>query len=159
MGPARTGVVRTGAGGSGGEVEDQQASGGAETGGDNGGGAGRGAAGHPVGGVEGAADIEAAATHGHVLDPGVGPALEGGDPGAIAEAQLGQALLGDPVDPGEAAAGERVQAVGAAASDSTWASTTGANAVSVAPVVVSKAKMLLRGMAVVGASVLATWVN
>ena len=98
MGPARTGVVRAGAGGSGGEVEDQQASGGAETGGDNGGGAGRGAAGHPVGGVEGAADVEAAATHGHVLDPGVGPALEGGDPGAVAEAQLGQALLGDPVD-------------------------------------------------------------
>ena len=34
---------------------------------------------------------------------------------------------------------------GATASDSTWASSTGANAVSIAPVVASKAKMLLRG--------------
>ena len=48
---------------------------------------------------------------------------------------------------------------GAAASDSTWASSTGANTVSTAPVVASKAKMLLRGMAVVGAPALATWVN
>ena len=48
---------------------------------------------------------------------------------------------------------------GATASDSTWASSTGANAVSIAPVVASKAKMLLRAIAVVGAAALATWVN
>jgi hypothetical protein len=46
------------------------------------------------------------------LTRGVGPALERRDPGAVAEAQLDQALLGDPVDLGEAAAGEHVQAVG-----------------------------------------------
>src|SRR5215213_1735777 len=45
---------------------------------------------------------------------------------------------------------------GATASDSTWASSTGANAVSIAPVVASKAKMLLRAIAVVGAAALAT---
>jgi hypothetical protein len=39
-------------------------------------------------------------------------ALEGRDPGAVAQAQLDQTLLGDPVDLGEAAAGEHVQAVG-----------------------------------------------
>ena len=39
------------------------------------------------------------------------------------------------------------------------ASSTGANAVSIAPVVASKAKMLLRAIAVVGAAALATWVN
>src|SRR5215207_9919759 len=59
---------------------------------------GQGAAGYAVGGLEGAADVEAAAADGHVLDPGVGLALEGGDPGAVAEAQLDQALLGGPVD-------------------------------------------------------------
>src|SRR5215208_3792706 len=73
---------------------------------------GQGGAGHAVDGLEGAADVEAAAAHGHVLDPGVGLALEGGDPGAVAEAELDQALLGDPVDLGEAAAGEHVQPVG-----------------------------------------------
>jgi hypothetical protein len=73
---------------------------------------GEGGAGHGVDGLEGAADVQAPAADGHVLDPGVGPALEGRDPGAVAEAQLDQALLGDPVDLGEAAAGEHVQPVG-----------------------------------------------
>jgi hypothetical protein len=41
-----------------------------------------------------------------VLDPGVGLALERRDPRAVAQAELDQALLGDPVDPGEAAAGD-----------------------------------------------------
>jgi hypothetical protein len=44
---------------------------------------------------------------------------------------------------------------GATATDSNWASSTGANAVSIAPVVDSKAKMLLRAIAVVGAAALA----
>ena len=48
---------------------------------------------------------------------------------------------------------------GAAARASTCASRTGANAVSIAPVVASKAKMLLRAIAVVGAAALATLVN
>ena len=48
---------------------------------------------------------------------------------------------------------------GATASDSTWASSTGANAVSIAPVVASKARMLLRAIAVVGVAALATRVN
>src|SRR5215217_8196550 len=48
---------------------------------------------------------------------------------------------------------------GATASDSTWASSTGANAVSIAPVVASKAKMLLRAIAVAGVAALATLVN
>jgi hypothetical protein len=52
-----------------------------------------------------------------------------------------------------------VQPVGATASDSTSPSSTGANAVSTTPVVASKAKMLLRAIAVVGVAALATRVN
>jgi hypothetical protein len=52
-----------------------------------------------------------------------------------------------------------VQAVGGHGQRLDLASRTGTNAVSIAPVVASKARMLLRAIAVVGAAALATRVN